>query len=218
MIDFEFYVGSIEDAIIAALETPLKAIGVKTFDTYSGDFEPDNLKKALGAMGATFPLILVSYTDGADESDPKTPRVLNRSLRLRHDCSFAVICAANDPRGDNARRKGKLTGVKKIGVYTMISKVREVLGGLNLKAVDPDTDEIVLLTHDPLVPTGVEYIARMPNITAYAAIFDTYFRYATPDRTPAGTEVDELILGVESLNDPRPVANDNTPGVIFETQ
>ncbi len=103
--DFEFYVGGIEDTILTLLETEMKPLGVKTFASYSGELDSENLKQALGALTPKFPLVMVSYADGRDTQDPKTPAILGRSLHYRHDCSFAVICASSDAR----RRNGTAT-------------------------------------------------------------------------------------------------------------
>lgn len=197
--DFEFYVGGIEDTILTLLETEMKPLGVKTFASYSGELDSENLKQALGALTPKFPLVMVSYADGRDTQDPKTPAIFGRSLHYRHDCSFAVICASSDARGETARRRGQLNKGKRIGTYQMLAAVREILSGLNL-IIDIDNEKTDL-TNQPLLPIGIEYIARIPNVTAYAAIFDTYFRYSTPDRTQAGIDVTEFTLNVESLND-----------------
>ena len=49
------------------------------------------------------------------------------------------------------------------------------------------------------MPTANEFIARLPNITAYAVPFDTYFKWSSKDRSGDGTAVTQLVLGVESL-------------------
>lgn len=213
MRDFEFYVGNIEDGILQLLEAQLKPLGVKTFVTYSGELDTETLKKAISTLTPKFPLIMVSYTDGDDVQDPKTAPILNKPMHYRHDCSFAVICASNDARGENARRRGKETLGRKIGVYTMLSKVRDTLSGLRLAKMDGD--EKVTLTHSPFKPSGIQYIARVPSITAYATVFDTYFRFSTLDRQETGEQVSELVLGVESRNAPSD-AKTNVPGVIFK--
>lgn len=209
-MDFEFFAGGIEDGILTALEAILKPMGVKTFATYSGELDGDNLKKALGDITPNFPMIMVSYTDGTDVRMPVTAPVLGRSLHFRHDCSFAVICAVNDARGEAARRRGKPIGNQTIGAYKMMAKVRETLSGLQLSTMVES--EKVVLTNGPLIPVANEFIARVPGLTAYAVIFETYFQWSSPSRGSAGTEVTELILGVDSLNPPSE-ANDNIPGV-----
>lgn len=209
MKDFEFYVGNIEDAILALLEQALKPLGVKTFELYSGDLDADSLKKAIAAIAPKFPLVMVSYTDGSDVQDPKTAPVLGKSLHFRHECSFVVICASDDARGETARRRGSATNGNRIGTYRMLSKARETLSGLRLFVDENGTD--VVLTSQPLMPSANEYIARMPGITAYAVIFDTEFRYSTLDRRTEGTAVSELILNVNG-NDSSTLLNE-APGV-----
>lgn len=212
MKDFEFYAGGIEDAILDALTVGMESTGVKTFQTYSGELDSESLKRALGEIAPKFPLVMVSYTDGTDTRMPSTAPVLGRSLHFRHDCTFAVICATNDARGENARRRGKLVGTRQTGAYTMISKVRELLSGLQIRKIIDETDiemygeslylgEEVLLTNQPLIPVANEFIARLPNITAYAVIFETYFQWSSPDRSKPGIPVTEISVGLDSLND-----------------
>lgn len=214
MKDFEFYVGGIEDAILQTLEQTLKPLGVKTFDTYSGELDSENLKGALGALAPNFPLILVSYTDGKDTADPVVAPVGNRSLHFRHDCSFSVICVSGDARGDKSRRRGK------VGVYAMLAQVREILGGLRFKAeFENENAEIeqILLTTQPLKPSGVEYIARIPNCTAYATFFDTYFRFSTAERRSEERAVVTLDMTLDTKIDSETNLENptgNVPGVI----
>lgn len=209
--DFEFYVGGIEDAILQLLENEMKPLGVKTFATYSGELsDPAKVKEAIGALSPKFPLVLVSYGDGEDKQIPVVSPVLGEPIPFRHDCSFIVICASADARGDSARRRGQLVGNKRIGCYKMLSKVRETLSGLQIKAVCEG--EEVLLTYAPLMPTANEYIARLPDITAYAVPFATYFKWLSKDRSEAGIAVEEFVLDVESLNTSGD-QNNNLPGV-----
>lgn len=226
MSTFEFYVAGIEDGILAVLETPLKEIGVRAFETYSGELDSANLKEALGALSPKFPLVLASYTDGADTPDPKMAPVANRSLHFRHDCSFAVICITNDARGERARRRGKPVKHRTTGCYQMISEVRDLIGGLRLQKTVDNTDlelygeplylgEVRTLTVMPLMPVAVEHIARMPNMTAYAAIFETAFRWQTKDRQGPALNVSEIEIGVEALNEAG-TGGENLPGVSQE--
>ncbi len=195
-MNFDFHIGGIEDALLELLEEEMEPMGVKTFASYSGELDSDNLKRALGALTPQFPLVMVSYADGKDIQDPRTPKVLGKSLHFRHECAFAVICASNDARGESARRRGARVRNRKIGTYAMISKVREILGGLKLNAmIDGD---IVDLAIDPLMPSGVEYIARIPNVTAYAVTFDTYFRFETADRSKPGRAVSEFTISLDA--------------------
>lgn len=208
-LDFEFYAGGIEDAIIALLAGMRTApLGVKELTTYSGELDPENLKKAIASRGGQFPLVMVSYADGEDKRLPATSAVLGAPLEYRHDCTFAVICADNNPLGENKRRRSK--------VYPMIAKVREELTGRRLtKTVgEGEEAETFLLTHDVLEPIANEYIMRLPDITAYAVIFRTYFRWSSPDRSTAGRAVESIAVGVDSTNSQ--VANPGgTPGVTF---
>lgn len=205
--DFEFYVGGIEDAILQLLEEAMKPLGVKDVAVYSGELDSENLKRSIQELTPRFPLILVSYADGEDKQLPAVSPVFGEPIHFRHDCNFTVVCATNDARGNTAQRRGALTGNKKIGVYKMLSKVREILTGLQISAVVEDVTSKgltkVLLTYAPLVPLANEFIARLPQITAYAVPFETYFKWSSKDRTTAGTLVDEITVGVESLNTPR---------------
>lgn len=196
--DFEFYIGGIEDGILAALDAPMTAIGVQTLAPYSGDLEAADLKKALASFATSFPRVMVSYTDGVDSIDPGVSAVLGRSVHYRHDATFAVIVASNDARSETARRRG--VAGSQVGAYGMIAKVREVLTGLMLSR--SVSGVIYPLTHTPLKLLSVEYIMRLQDISAYAIIMETYFHWKSPNRQAGGTAVSQLILGVdESLKD-----------------
>lgn len=207
--DFEFYVGGIEDGIIEILTEAMKPLGVKEFATYSGELDSEQLKKAIGALTPRFPLVMVAYSQGEDVQSPVTSKVFGKPIHFRHDCEFLIVCASADARGDKAQRRGSLVGTKKLGCYTMLAKVREVLTGLQLKT--SVADEEVLLTYQPLVPVANEFIARLPNITAYAVPFQTYFKWSSADRSVAATEINELVLGVNKNN--TTVLPDESPGV-----
>lgn len=198
MHDFDFHVGGIEDRILEILKLGMP--GVKNFFSYSGELDGENLKKAISSLTTKFPLVLVSYTDGADRRIPATARTKDAPLHFKHDCSFAVICATNDARGEKARRRGLPTGNQsKLGCYQMLSKVRELLGGLWLETTDND-DLIVPLINDPLIPVANEFIARLKNLTAYAVIFETSFNFQTLDRRAPGTPVNNLEISVSKQN------------------
>lgn len=211
MQDFNFHIGGLEDAILALLKAEISD-GVNHFALYSGELsDGDKLKQALSALAPRYPCILVAYADGIDVQDPVTSATANavtrgKSLHFRHDCSFVVICISNDARGENARRRGVQT---KLGTYQMLSRVREILSGLQF-AVEID-DKKVLLNHKPLMPTAVEFIARQKSVTAYSQAFETYFRYSTLDRSAAGTNVETVELNLAA--EPQNVAGENTPGV-----
>lgn len=214
MKDFDFYVGGIEDAMLQSLEAEMRELGVKTFATYSGELsDPDNLKKALSALVPKFPLVMVAYTDGKDVQLPATFSAFGAAQIYQHECSFAVICASNDSRGEKARRRG--VGARKIGTYQMLAKVREILSNLQIYAnlqIENQPDESVLLTLKPLTPSATEFIARIPEVTAYAEIFDTYFKWETRDRREAGTAVSQVIIQVERTNTPTELPTDTLPG------
>ncbi len=213
MLDFDFYVGGIEDAMLQSLEAEMRELGVKTFATYSGELsDPDTLKKAIAALAPKFPLVMVSYTDGKDVQLPATFPAFGAPQIYQHECSFAVICASNDSRGEKSRRRG--VGTAKIGVYQMLAKVRDILSNLQIYAnlqTTGEPDERVLLTLKPLVPSATEFIARIPEVTAYAEIFDTYFKWQTRDRRQSGTAVSQVIVNVERTNTPTELP-ENLPG------
>lgn len=211
MKDFEFYVGGIEDAILQLLEAEMKPLGVKTFATYSGELsDPAKVKEAIGSLSPKFPLVLVSYADGVDKPVPKLAPVFGEPLVFAHECTFVVICASADARGERAQRRGQLVGNKRIGCYGMLSKAREILSGLQINALVEGED--VLLTHSPLLPEANEFIARLPGITAYAVPFGTYFKWLSKDRTEPGTDVETIVLDVDALN-AFGKENQNKPGV-----
>lgn len=205
--DFDFYVGGIEDGILEVLavmkQAPLK---VRELTTYSGELdEPKALQAAIASEARVFPLVMVSYGGGQDTRSPATPAVLGKPLNYRHDCFFAVVCADNNPLGEKSRRRSK--------AYEMLAAVRRELTGRRLATLDGT--EKVTLTHGVLEPDGTEYVLKLANMTAYVAIFRTWFNWASPDRTVAGSDISEIIVGVDSQNDGSNPGN--TPGVNFET-
>ncbi|HEV7701067.1 MAG TPA: hypothetical protein VGO43_12620 [Pyrinomonadaceae bacterium] len=206
-LDFEFYAGGIEDGILQALTIPLKAIGARSFATYSGQLNsPEDLKRAIGSQTLQFPFVMVSYAGGESKRVPPTPPVLGRPLYYRHDCSFAVIVADNNPQGERARRRGP--------VYKMIASVWDTLTGVRLKKVVDGVDEPILLNAQVLEP--IENIQiQLPDITAYGIVIDTSFDWISPDRTTAGTPVTDLILGVGSTNPDVSPETPTTPGTSF---
>jgi hypothetical protein len=185
--NFEFFVGGIEDGILEVLKAGMAY--VKEFATYGGELDSAKLREALGALTPRFPLVLASYSDGNDVLDPQTSALPGAPMRFRHDCGFSVIVCAADARGERQRRRGA-----GIGAYKMLSDVRELLSGWQFKV--PVGNERVLLNPQPFIPAGVEYIARLPDLTAYTQHFDTYFRYTTPDRRAASKPVAGLNFGV----------------------
>jgi phage gp37-like protein len=213
-MDFDFIVGGIEDAILQVLENEMKPLGVREFASYSGELDSENLRQAIAALAPRFPLVMVAYAQGVDKQMPVTSPVFGEPIIFRHDCSFVVVCASADARGDKAQRRGAPVKNQTLGCYKMIAKVRELLTGLQIKAVSEEAE--VFLTHQPLMPTANEFIARLPQITAYAVPFDTYFKWSSKNRKEAGTQVEELLVGVESLN-ASSGAIQQLPGVKFKT-
>jgi hypothetical protein len=209
-LDFGQIVGGIEDGMMAALEAAVgvKSEGgyVKTIASYAGEMDRDTLKHAVDELTPRMPLLLIAYGDGKDVEDPATVPIGGLPRFFRHDCTFTAICVSDDARGDKARRRGTAGGV---GVYKMIADVRSVLGGKVFSVTD-DGDTIYL-NQDPLQYSGVEYLARLPDLTAYACHFDTWLRFSEPDRTQPGQLVQELTLSINPLN---PETNEtNLPGV-----
>jgi hypothetical protein len=213
MPSFDFHVSKIEDGIQALLTARyLKAPGnpdgyLKAIAAYGGDLDEKVLREFVTQQTTKFPLALISYGDGEDQLQPATSTALGQPRTFRHLCTFSIIHCSNDARGEKQQRAG---------VYQMLSGTREALSGVVLvwrpgetegsgqivsrvpnqrKAVDD-----VLLNVEPLRPTGVQYLARLQDMTAYAQHFDTYFDWTEPDRRAAGVPVEDLILDVTPLN------------------
>lgn len=209
--DFDFYVGGIEDGMIAALQ-PLKKSSLngyaQTIDSYGGQLEEETLREALSNLPG-LPAILVAYGDGDDEVQPATTP--NEPRIIQHDCTFTVICCTDDARGQKARRRGEGAGV---GVYKMLGDVRRKLSGLRFRKIVEGEAKPVLLTYDPLTPSGVQFMQRLQDLTAYAQHFDTYFKWTEPDRRQDGTPVTELFFDLNTMN----VHEDssNLPGVTLK--
>jgi len=193
--DFEFFVGGIEDGIIQILTQRLKAPEgyLKAIDTYGGELDADTLKKFVSELAPRFPLALVAYGDGEDKMMPATAPVFGEPRIWQHSCHFTVLTCDDNARGERKQRRG---ASDRPGVIKMISDVRDILAGLKFRK------EGELLTYDPLKPGGVEYIARLPGLTAYASHFETYWRWTEPDRREPGIPVSDLIFEVEPLNEP----------------
>ena len=188
---FSFHVGGIEDAIVAALTAYCE--GYKPdVATYGGELDAKNLREALSQLQSRFPLFLVSYGDGEDIlRSPLGPEV-GAPREYLHKCSFTVICASDNARGEQERRRGALADV---GVYDMIEDAQTALWRMQFVAA-MEGGEKIILNPDPLDPAGVEYIAHLPELTAYAVHFETGFIYATPDRREAGSMVQEIAIRI----------------------
>jgi phage gp37-like protein len=70
MRSFDFIVGGIEDGILAALaELKISEGGyLKTLDTYSGELDSEQLRRALSDITPTMPAMLVAYGSGEARS------------------------------------------------------------------------------------------------------------------------------------------------------
>ncbi len=210
-LDFAFYVGGLEQSILALLKDGNPELnqagmtGVKEYATYSGELNREDLIAALKSLAPRFPLVLVAYGSGKDKRKAATG-LDGDAIEIEHTCGFVVIVASNDLRG----QKQRLTSA-----YQMIGEARQLLGGVQFEIAVEGADE--LLNHSPLVPAGVETITRLPDLTAYAVHFETSFHELLADRriNAVGT-ADEITLDIEPIkNDIPPTAN--VPGVYGET-
>jgi len=217
---FDFHIGGIEDGIVAALSQSLLIANggyMKVIQTYGGELDSDTIKSAISQLALSFPLMLVAYGDGKDVRFPATPMVGRDAgfpivpisnpqpvlqavpQNYKHECSFSVICCSADARGELERRRGvtvSAPGVSSPGVYKMLADVRDAISGLKFQATDQESN-VVLLNSDPMVPVGVEFIARLPQMTAYAQHFLTAFQYSSRDRTTAPGALNEVVFNLE---------------------
>ena len=155
------------------------------------------------------PLMLLYYGEGKDTLFPATSPALGQPRSFRHDCTFGVICCDDNARSETERRRGdEAASGKRPGVITMVSDVRDDLGGLQLRK------EGVLLTLEPLKVAGVSYLARLPGLTAYVQDLETYFVWSEPDRRGETTAVSDLIFDVGPTSRTREPGH--LPGVIVE--
>lgn len=189
--EFDYVVGGIEDGIIQVLSDALLAPRgyLRTIQTYGGSLDAETLRSALGELVGSLPVIYVCYADGEDKPNPQTPPVAGEPFVVTHSCSFSIIACSDDARGEKARRRGS-----EGGAYKMLADARRLLSGLQFSKQEEDAK--VLLNDLPLTPAGVDYIARLPDLTAYAQHFDTTFKYQTPDRHTVreGTSIDSTVV------------------------
>ena len=214
-MEWDFYVGGLEDGIIQLLEQELgrtnnSAGYAKTVMAYGGELDAETLRRALAELAPRLPCFLIAYTDGEDAMMPATPGVFGAPRIWQHDCTFSVMCCVDDARGDKARRRG--AAGNSVGLNKMIGDTRRLLAGRKFQA--EFAGETVLLNLEPLRPAGVEYIARLPNLTAYSCHFDTYFKWCETDRRNAGTPVSEVIFTVQQAPGSRQAPN--LPGVTIK--
>jgi Domain of unknown function (DUF1834) len=196
--DFNFYVGGIEDGMIAALTAIVGGDDgyAKEIATYAGELDAETLRAFIEELTPRMPLFLVAYGSGEDKLNPPVAPVFDEPRLFRHECNFNVFVCSDDARGDMARRRGVGNVV---GVYQMIADVQRALADLRFRVTVEGEDEPVLLNTEPLRPDGINYIARLPELTAYAVRFATAFRYASPDRRVAGRAVSGLFFDLSTL-------------------
>jgi phage gp37-like protein len=205
--NFAFYVGAIEDAVVAVLKTAVGSYA--DVDTYSGELDNGpKLREALNALSPRFPIFLVTYTEGKSTRETQIEPGEGAPWSVRHDCVFLVIVADDDARGETERRRGAAGGTR--GAYNMAS---DVLGALENRqfAYVPESGAKIILTPGEFVSTGIEHIASYPEVTAYAVPFQTYFTYLTPDRRRPAQPIDSIIFDLNPLDEhPRALG---APGV-----
>jgi hypothetical protein len=205
-LDFSFYAGGIEDGILEILEAPMRAIGVKSFGTYSGELDDEKkLQEAISTQVLKAPWLLVAYAGGESFNDAPTAKVAGKSRKHIHHCTFSLVVADDNPQGEKARRRNK--------VYPMISVVWDKLIGVRLiKQVEEVQYQ---LNVDPFDEPDVLRI-KVPNVTAFAVVFDTEFRWSSPVPTTTEVAVEDVIVGVNSLNDAGGPLAIGAPGVHTE--
>jgi phage gp37-like protein len=104
-----------EDAILAALE-PLKGttVGVKTLETYGGEFSADSF----GQFPINYPAVFICVSSMTSESV---------NTEDRRELTLDVYAAATDLRGEKSARRGALGSV---GAYAIAKAVRVALNRL----------------------------------------------------------------------------------------
>ncbi|MCP9494286.1 MAG: DUF1834 family protein [Pyrinomonadaceae bacterium MAG19_C2-C3] len=213
-LGFEFFIGGIEDAAMERLRLELlqgtATQGyVKTIQSYGGELDKDELREALDTLASSFPLMLVAYGAGKDRKDPSSAPLPDEPQTFIHDFGLTIVCCDNDARGESVRRRGA-NGRR--GVYRMIDDARRLLLGKRFVAQTNDGED-VLLNLDAFKPAGVEMIARLPDMTAYAVHFDTSFKF---DVMP-----EMEVISIEKINVDLDLAEKSSsaraerPGVFF---
>ena len=224
---FNYVVGGIEDGIIA-LESYLHLRGPENPDgylnqiqSYGGELDEKKVKDVLGQLSPYFPLLLVAYGEGVDKEMPATSSALGERRIFRHECDFLVMACASNARSEEAQRRG---AVGDVGVYEMISNIRDDLTGVRFArrgasvvvtvSNKPLPEGDVLLNLEPLRPVGVEFMARLEGMTAYAQRFETNFKWTEPERREAFANVEELVLEINPLGGSQEPGG--LPGVILK--
>ncbi|OLE54587.1 MAG: hypothetical protein AUG51_07325 [Acidobacteria bacterium 13_1_20CM_3_53_8] len=205
---FSFFVGGIEDAMIAALaEQAAEYSG--DIAPYAGEFgDEKKLREAIDSLTPRFPLFLVGYGSGHDKRETQLFPEHGSPWVKRHDCTFIVILADNDARGEEQQRRGAT------GIYRMIDDVHAALEGRQFVALigEGEEQERVILNPGEFIATDVEHIVHFADMTAYAVPFETYFRYLTPDRREPGLDIEAIQFEIDLTNRHRVIPGD-APGV-----
>jgi phage gp37-like protein len=233
--DFDFVVGALEDGIRQLLEFRYRKSDanpdgyLKTgVGSYAGELDEKNLRNAIESLSGNLPLMLVSYGQGVDQMSPATSPAFGEPRSWRHTCIFTVMVLDNNARGEVEQRRG---AVGDAGAYKMIADVYAGLSGVSFAWRPPAGDEPakvvrlvpnrpkaatdVALNLEPLRPDGIDYVARLKGLTAYAVHFETYFNWIEPDRRAADGTVEELVFEVTPLGGLGQRA-EGGPGVILE--
>jgi phage gp37-like protein len=209
-LGFDQIIGGIEDGIIAALKTAV-GVGVadgyvKTVESYGGEMESQEVEEVLSVLTPRLPAMFVAYGSGDDTLNPATQTSLPGEPRhFRHDCGFTVVCCDNNARGEKQRRRGAPGAV---GLYRMMADVRAIISGVQFKATIDSESKI--LNSEPMRLAGVDHIARLKDLTAYAVHFGTWFRYSEADRRQSGQLVQEVVITIDNTFEK---GESNLPGV-----
>jgi hypothetical protein len=94
--------------------------------------------------------------------------------------------------------------------------VRALIGGVQFRATIDNESKI--LNSEPLRFAGVDHIARLKDLTAYAVHFGTWFRYGETDRRQTGLPlVQEVVIEIDNrVDNTFPKTGANRPGVVLE--
>lgn len=208
---FDFYVGGIEHGILAVLKDVMRGYGVvdtallaKKVKFYEGELDDTEFARdeRSGARQATahitplLPAFLVGYGESTgDKKFPAEATLRGESVPLRFDCSFGVVACALDWDG----RRGNM------GARKMLSDSLDALAGMYFEVAVENEDDPVVLNVSPLLPSAdsPRFIARLPELTAYAWSFETSILYDTPNRSTK-RPISEIDLTIQSVDAPVP--------------
>lgn len=148
MHDFQI----IEDKTIEAL-TPLKAIGLKTLSSYSGELEADH--EELAKITGRFPCLYVSAAGLTSETENRTDNL---------ECSVVIVVGDRNPRGGGSAARGDSASP---GVYSLLEQTRKLL---HQQRVVPGWLPFTLQREYPL------YFKPASGICLYMAVYSTRCR------------------------------------------